>query len=658
LAIATKKSGNTPLGGPPVKPTELNVDVPPCPGLSADPTAGVLPSSIPPTLSEIQAEELHLTSRTPPTVPIPIRTLRRVSVGKLCSLRSASSHPIVPDHLLPKQLSVRSRAGYGDASTPMHFPRSVNRMRSPGDGLTPAESGLRIDLGIRSVLGRIDTGAFTDHDVDEVKPIELDRRRGRTATRRRPSSSDPAISKFVHRPPFEDRVVVYGAQGEVTSVVSDRACEELEFSSPLVELAREEDRGASARRHLGGRPVVTTEYHRRPDPSDLPAVVRQDSVGASFLPGHNRSMSSEAVMQKRPPPMSAPTTRLGATAIRTTSSPELGLMANPVPDTTTTPRRPAFRTGGKSTVDWQMSSSSESEGEVEDEAESESELPPMLAQRQRHASWAGPSTAAAASATVLPTVPYQPNSAARRPSDVDLGRPLQPRRGMSTDVTGETDYRREVQLARERREMSRRGEIERLATAKTLIERETARRQHKLSPATETAPSSLPSPRGHSESAPTSPSTRDTTTLPPHAVAEPGEQSRRRTTSNISGSSSWTSGSALPLTRRSLSQHDLASTLYQSTSAPPFFGHSPAMLGLPTLVQPVYVPVRYPAGHPVFPPGYAQTGMLGQGASQSTLALHQAGFARGRRQSGLQMSSMRPVHPAQRTSGRPRSPVR
>jgi hypothetical protein len=222
------------------------------------------------------------------------------------------------------------------------------------------------------------------------------------------------------------------------------------------------------------------------------------------------------------------------------------------------------------------------------------------------------------------------------------------------DVSADKDYRREVQLARERRHMSRTGETERLATAKNLIDSEKAKRESTV----------MLAPLGDSKSAPTSPLTREPRTLPPAAnEQQPGDERRRRTTSNQSASSSRTPGSVVPLTRRSLSQHELAAggSVHQSTSTPPFFAAPPTMVRLPAptaaIMQPVYVPVPVPAGHPMFSPGY--TGVLGHTPSQSTLTLHQAGLARGRRQSGLQMSSVRPIHPAQRTSSsRPRSPIR
>lgn len=582
LAMGPKKNGKDKIV--PLKPTSLNVDRPLSPGLSADPTAGVLPSSISPTLQVVHADELHLPSATLSSLPPPIKALRERTLAKLSALRAASPNPITSGHSLPRHLFLLD--GRTEASS-MRFPRSVNPIRLPGDGLSPAEAGLRIDIGIRALLNKIDTGVI--QDVDEVRPSAVTIQRGRPLHRRSTFTCEPGIMLFIQRPGFEDRVYEISGLGDYMQVetAGHRALEELEFSIGLEALAiAERDRKAVAVQ----RPVFARRRSRYDsmdkDRRGWPSVIREEKSDDANS-GYGRSMSSEALSSGslRPPNLNPNT--------RTSSSPQL----------TTARPPPTFQT--RRSAVWQVSDSSDSEDEVDSEEEVGSPSTPRNPAidssfpKERPSSWTPITTSQIAreaqhrrSMLVLPTPQPTPSSSLSNA----------PPREKPGDNFKEEDYRRQIALARERREMARNGETERKASAEVLIATERSKVQSSTTRLDKTA----------AKSAPSSPSTRRNMTLPP-SVGETQGQTRRRTKSTFSASSSnlreeipkTSIYGAKPLTSRSLSQHDMASQYRASRQSSMFLS---SMMGMPMmspgLPSPpvVYVPVVMPQGQPIYPP--------------------------------------------------------
>lgn len=593
LSIGSKKTGKDKMV--PLKPAPLNVDVPPTPGLSADPTAGVLPSSVSPSLPVIQAEELHVPSATPSTLPPSVIALREKTLVKLSALRAASPNPITSGHTLPRHLSLvdeRTTASW------MRFPRSVNPRRLPGDGLTPAEAGLRIDIGIRALLKKMDTEVI--YNVHELSSSVLSKQRGRPLRRRSSFPCEPGITLFIQRLGFENRVWEISSTGAHMQVESacNRALEELEFSIGLEALAiAEKERKAIALQRPPfprRRPRFdSTDSDRRGVP---PVIQEEKSDDNDTNPAHGRSMSSEVV------PSRASKYIL---TTRTASYPELTPL--------TTRPTPTFQKR-RSAVDWQVSDSSESEDEAESDDDdprrmSKSEAPLMesSSSKEQPSSWTPPITTAqmareAPHRRSMLLVPKQ-----QQPAAAPVSSTGPPREKPGEDLK-EEDYKRQVLLARERRQSARNGETERRATAQVLIAAEKAKRPSMDAVSGTTA-----------KSAPSSPPGRPKMGLSAEVGEIPG-QPRRRTMSTFSGSSSNlrediyspSAHAVKPLTRRSLSQHDLAAQPRPSRQSAMFL---PAMMGMPMMSPPlsgapiVYVPVvmphqgqaMYPSYHPMAP---------------------------------------------------------
>lgn len=524
-----------------VKPTVLNIDTAPATGLSADPLAGILPSSVSPSSAVAHSEELHLVAKTPASLPAPLKQLRNLSYSKLSALRSPSSHPIIQDQNLPSHLSMSRRNA--SISAPMRFPRSVNASRRPGEGLGPAESGMRIDVGVRLLLDRIDNAR--PEDVEAIRTMVLRRRKTIPPVVRR--SRDPGICAFLERPPFEDRMEVIRDDGEVRPVESAGTWSiyEIEFSDGIIALAQAEKarmaKNAQQHAHRSGARWNSLDLSQQRKERPPIIIEESESGSARFAPSSNlRSTSSDAVPRAIARRQSTNTFDLPPSApARNKSSPDLSTLG---------PRR--LSTLRTVNTTWEVSSSSESEGDSEEEDETPlstlrktSKTP---AEAVRPMSWAPTSGSR----------PVRPSTQNRHSTISTFSAPAARRPSQRT--AAEEDYRALVAKARERRQEARSGETERRAGAEALAVSET--RKHSSRPGA--APAGC-----HSQSAPASPSQRtqeqalrpDLRDSSLRATARPTSH-RASTTLASSALQAQMTGPPASLTRRSLSQHDLVHT--------------------------------------------------------------------------------------------------
>ncbi|BEJ12669.1 hypothetical protein CspHIS471_0211290 [Cutaneotrichosporon sp. HIS471] len=156
--------------------------------------------------------------------------LRRLSLIKLGSLRLPSPHPLAP--VLERQSAhLPNEVAFAIPSSRRVYPQSVNAVRRSEP--LPAQPGLRVALGLRDVIQRIDAGE---------RPTELLNVQRRTPHR---GSRARGVRDFVARGPFEERNVVYYADDYVEEVSMARpgfGVWDLDFSDYIHALADTEER--------------------------------------------------------------------------------------------------------------------------------------------------------------------------------------------------------------------------------------------------------------------------------------------------------------------------------------------------------------------------------------------------------------------------------
>ena len=579
------------------KPTALHEAAPLDPSLSADPLAGVLPSSIPADATPAVNESLHLLTRTRSPMPESLRAMRNISINKLSALRAPSPHPILPEAAIPAYLAHHG-SDTSSSKRLLKFPRSVNSRHLPGMGLGPAEAGMRIDIGVRALLNKIDSQAALDlseissasvfsstsgkrmpnglNDLANIKAkIEKNARRG------------PGIPAFLARPGFEDRMLCYDEEGQPSPIQCDRAVYEIEFSQGLealgeeaMRLTREGKSRYSSYDAVPGRPIQTSSRSasREVLQDDELKYGRPDAV----------KLSSAQTMPRSASPVKFPTMQ--------------ALPASPPQSTLSskTPRK-------QKPINWAIASDSESSESESEESESEDEGRPLsrVATRQKPVEMEPLKSVARPSNLTRPTslmVTQQQQSSramsmARPPLD---RRTTDERRRTEADLTAK--YREHVMQTRERRDQARVGVVERQRAGDALREKERDRRRSLAG----ISPLTMPEKSGRSArntSAPVSPHhTRHNSDISTQNGMS-GLTSRPHRKSTVEPSRLNPEAANHGLGRRSMSYADVrASTMHQSFAKPhaaPFMTHS--MSYSPGQPGVMYVPV--PVMH------YPQPGM-------------------------------------------------
>jgi hypothetical protein len=605
------------------KPTKLHEAAPLDPGLSADPLAGVLPDSVPADATPAVNESLHLLTRTRSPMPESLRAMRSVSIKKLENLRAPSPNPILLDASIPAYLA-KHGSDVSSSKRLMKFPRSVNSRQLPGMGLGPAEAGMRIDVGVRALLEKIDSHELLDlseistmtvyatttgkkmpnglSDLANIKAkIEQNARRG------------PGIPAFLARPGFEYRMWCYDEDGKCSRIESDYVSYELEFSPGLLAFGEEISilardgrlRYTSCDNTVPGRPIQassrsTSREALQDDEFNYgkPEVAKAAQAPIQMIP---RSNSSVKFPSSQPTLASLP-------------------RSNP---TGKTPRK-------QKPINWAIASDSESSESDSEESESEDEGQPLsrVGTRQKPVEMEplkgvrsqGPPASRPNNLT-RPTsliAGHQQQSSrttavSRPPLD---RRTTDERRRTEADLTAK--YREHVMQTRERRDQARVGVVERQRAGDAMREKERDRRKSLAG----ISPIVMPEKTGRSARNTSAP-------VSPHHVRNNSEASTSNGLSAL-GSRPHRKSTVEPsrlnpdlgnhgLSRRSMSYADVrASTMQQPFAVPhqaPFLSHS--MSFSPGQPQVMYVPVpvmHYPQPSMGFMPMHP---MMGQQPQQT-----------------------------------------
>lgn len=583
------------------QPKKLNEAPKADPGLSADPLAGVLPSSIPLRHSTSVNEALNLPARTRSPMPDQLRAVRTLSIRKLAALRAPSPHPVLPLSSIPAYLAHHGSDSTSSASY-MKFPRSVNCRQVPGMGLGPAQAGMRIDVAVRTLLSKIDAGNVDS--LDEINAlvsaagnkhlnsgmaadlIQIKRMKSLNAAKR-----TPGVVTFIKRPGFEDRMAVYGPDGLARRVESDRAVYEIEYSMRLEALSREAASLAASHKSgvksrppvpksrlsdesaktngsgngSGGRSGSTTPEgdNERNDPTPVPILIAPPPALKQFP-------SQETVKQE-------PARTLAA---RTRSA--------PAPVGVSPLKAPSQPKARNSVIQWDMTSDSESSESEEEESDSEDEntLAGAVGRSMKRSSLL---PAAAPQQSARPASMTRPTSFAAQPvAQVEAARRTgQESRRRDGDRQAEEDmaekYRAQVMQTRERRELARSGLIERQRASDAMREQASAKRS------SHTSPTSSTTNRAHRKSL-SAASTPTATATHPHRASIgmlPVPQAKQADLKRLSASSGRVP--TLPVSppnlnnRRSLSHMDISNMARQS------------IYGTPTAMMPM---MPYQGGQP------------------------------------------------------------
>ncbi|KLT39286.1 hypothetical protein CC85DRAFT_293921 [Cutaneotrichosporon oleaginosum] len=220
--------------------------------------------------------------------------LRRLSLIKLGSLRLPSPHPLAP--VLERQsANLPNEVAFAIPTSRRVYPQSVNVV-SRSDPL-PAQPGLRVALGLRDIIQRIDAGE---------RPTELlnvQRRTPPRATRAR------GVRDFVSRQPFEERNVVYYPDDWVEEVSMARpgyGVWDLEFSDYILAMAETEERPP---RNYSLRPKSPQTPQSRSSLSAAPVVKVTKAEGArqALKPLLEAPVLAVATMRSAPPGPAAAT---------------------------------------------------------------------------------------------------------------------------------------------------------------------------------------------------------------------------------------------------------------------------------------------------------------------------------------------------------------
>ncbi|KAE8542686.1 hypothetical protein D1P53_001468 [Cryptococcus gattii VGV] len=184
-----KNDGSQPSPKSSVKgtPSSSTVDLP------------TVPQSSPPQ-PKPQAAINHSPNRYPVEHTYLTNQLRASSLRKIAQLKAPSPHPFAlalarQHRKLPDEVALSIQSGR------RVFPKSVNSFTGLGD-LSPAQGGLRVGLAVRDVMIKLDRG-------EQPQGTIMPRRNSRKNLVPRPKG----VLDFINRPPFEQRNFVYSPDG-------------------------------------------------------------------------------------------------------------------------------------------------------------------------------------------------------------------------------------------------------------------------------------------------------------------------------------------------------------------------------------------------------------------------------------------------------------
>lgn len=158
-----------------------------------------VPQSSPPQ-PKPQAAINHFPNRYPVEHTYLTNQLRASSLRKIAQLKAPSPHPFAlalarQHRKLPDEVALSIQSGR------RVFPKSVNSFTGLGD-LSPAQGGLRVGLAVRDVMIKLDRG-------EQPQGTIMPRRNSRKNLVPRPKG----VLDFINRPPFEQRNFVYFLDG-------------------------------------------------------------------------------------------------------------------------------------------------------------------------------------------------------------------------------------------------------------------------------------------------------------------------------------------------------------------------------------------------------------------------------------------------------------
>jgi len=202
--------------------------------------------------------------------------LRRISSRKVLQLRQPSPHPLAMS-LRRQQFNLPDEVAFSLPSGQNVFPTSVNPIQSPGSGLNPAQGGLRLSIAIKILTTKLDEGHCPPDDFmakKEPAPIIIRRPKG--------------VMDFIDRPPFEERMIVYYAEGMFSPISMARPYQgvwDLDFSKYILALA-EVDEPAAAWPNIP-RPSIGMDIN------DVEVVVLATKAHHRGEEGHTESRQSD-----------------------------------------------------------------------------------------------------------------------------------------------------------------------------------------------------------------------------------------------------------------------------------------------------------------------------------------------------------------------------
>lgn len=197
--------------------------------------------------------------------------LRRLSLIKLGSLRMPSPHPLAPV-LARQSANLPNEVAFAIPTSRRVYPKSVNSVRKSEP--LPAQAGLRIALGLRNIIQRIDAGE---------RPTEL-LSVARKTNSRQSMRRARGMRDFVDRRPFEERNVVYYPNDwveEVSMARSGYGVWDLDFSPYILAMAETEEKPP---RNYAMRPRPSSQPSDALPPAPVAKVTKVESARQSLKP--------------------------------------------------------------------------------------------------------------------------------------------------------------------------------------------------------------------------------------------------------------------------------------------------------------------------------------------------------------------------------------
>ncbi|ORY35408.1 hypothetical protein BCR39DRAFT_5926 [Naematelia encephala] len=209
--------------------------------------------SVDEALIKRSASDISLTLSRPAN-PFAAEQLRRVSHHKMGQLRSPSPHPLAM-HLRRQHFNFPDDVAFSIQAGQKVFPLSVNLLQRAGPNmLNPSNGGLRLTIGIKSIINRLDRGHYP---IESLSTRPANQRAG---TLPRPRG----ILDFIDRPPYEERNIVFFPNGTLSPISMARpgyGVWDLDFSQYIVALSRVDE------------PTTTSAYWAK-----MPRVSVSDSL--------------------------------------------------------------------------------------------------------------------------------------------------------------------------------------------------------------------------------------------------------------------------------------------------------------------------------------------------------------------------------------------